>query len=72
MIPDGLAAHIDLGSWPVLLIFDAEKAGSIDHMEMFNIFNMGTGMVLAVSAEDADKTMESAEVQWRGRLSAKQ
>ena len=59
MIPDGLAAHINLGSWPVLPIFDVlEKAGSIDHMEMFNIFNMGIGMVLAVSAEDADKTME--------------
>ena len=59
MIPDGLAAHINLGSWPVLPIFDVlEKAGEIDHMEMFNIFNMGIGMVLAVSAEDADKTME--------------
>ena len=59
MIPDGLAAHINLGSWPVLPIFDAlEKAGEIDHMEMFNIFNMGIGMVLAVNAEDADKTME--------------
>ena len=59
MIPDGLAAHINLGSWPVLPIFDVlEKAGEVDHMEMFNIFNMGIGMVLAVSAEDADKTME--------------
>ena len=45
MIPDGLAAHINLGSWPVLPIFDVlEKAGEIDHMEMFNIFNMGIGM----------------------------
>lgn len=59
MIPDGLAAHINLGSWPVLPIFDVlEKAGEIDHMEMFNIFNMGIGMVLAVNAEDADRTME--------------
>ena len=52
MIPDGLAAHINLGSWPVLPIFDVlEKAGEVDHMEMFNIFNMGIGMVLAVNAE---------------------
>ena len=36
----------------------ARKAGEVDHMEMFNIFNMGIGMVLAVNAEDADKTME--------------
>ena len=58
MIPDGLAAHINLGSWPVLPIFDVlEKAGEVDHMEMFNIFNMGIGMVLAVSAERADETL---------------
>ena len=60
MIPDGLAAHINLGSWPVLPIFDVlEKAGNIDHMEMFNIFNMGIGMVVAVDAVDAERTMEA-------------
>ena len=48
MIPDGLAADITLGSWPVLPIFDVlERAGDIDHKEMYNIFNMGIGMVLA-------------------------
>ena len=48
MIPDGLAAEIELGTWPVLPIFDVlEKAGNIDHKEMYNIFNMGIGMVLA-------------------------
>ena len=59
MIPDGLAAEIKLGSWPVLPIFDVlERAGSIDHAEMFNIFNMGIGMVLAVDAARADETLE--------------
>ncbi|NMN01758.1 phosphoribosylformylglycinamidine cyclo-ligase [Bifidobacterium panos] len=59
MIPDGLAAHIELGSWPVTPIFDViEQAGAIDHMEMFNIFNMGIGMVLAVDAARADETMQ--------------
>ena len=59
MIPDGLAASINLDSFPVPPIFDViERAGDVGHMEMFNIFNMGIGMVLAVSAEDADKTME--------------
>ena len=58
MIPDGLAADITLGSWPVLPIFDIlERAGDIDHKEMYNIFNMGIGMVLAVSAERADETL---------------
>ena len=52
-------ARINLGSWPILPIFDVlEKAGEIDHMEMFNIFNLGIGMVLAVSADRADETME--------------
>ena len=45
MIPDGLAADITLGSWPVLPIFDVlERAGDIDHKEMYNIFNMGIGL----------------------------
>ena len=62
MIPDGLAAEIDLGTWPVLPIFDVlEKAGEIDHMEMYNIFNMGLGMVLAVPAERADETLALLE-----------
>ena len=58
MIPDGLAAHIELGSWPVPAIFDMiERAGAIEHAEMFNVFNMGIGMVLAVGEDDADRTM---------------
>ena len=62
MIPDGLAAEINLGTWPVLPIFDVlEKAGEIDHMEMYNIFNMGLGMVLAVPAERADETLALLE-----------
>ncbi|MDO5688089.1 MAG: phosphoribosylformylglycinamidine cyclo-ligase [Pseudoscardovia radai] len=58
MIPDGLAASITLGTWPVLPIFDViEKAGSVDHMEMYNIFNMGIGMVLAIDPARLDETM---------------
>ncbi|RSX54810.1 phosphoribosylaminoimidazole synthetase [Bifidobacterium dolichotidis] len=62
MIPDGLAVRIELGSWPVLPIFDViERAGSIDHMEMFNIFNMGIGMVVAVPAQQADEVLALLE-----------
>ena len=58
MIPNDLATRIELGSWPVLPIFDViEHAGAVDHMEMFNIFNMGVGMVLAVAADRADEAM---------------
>lgn len=59
MIPDTLAVRIEQGSWPILPIFDViERAGSIDHAEMFNIFNMGIGMVLAVDADQASHTLE--------------
>ena len=34
-----------------------EKWGGVPHREMFNIFNMGIGMVLAVPAEQADKVI---------------
>lgn len=59
MIPDGLAAEIELGTWPVLPIFDVlEKAGNIDHKEMYNIFNMGIGMVLAIDLARKDEALK--------------
>ncbi|MGN0109434.1 MAG: phosphoribosylformylglycinamidine cyclo-ligase [Bifidobacterium sp.] len=59
MIPDGLAASINLDSFPVPPIFDViERAGGVDHMEMFNIFNMGIGMVLAVDSSKAQATLD--------------
>ena len=59
MIPDGLAASINLDSFPVPPIFGViERAGDVDHMEMFNIFNMGIGMVLAVDSSKAQVTLD--------------
>lgn len=47
------------GSWEILPVFSfLEKNGKIPHREMFNIFNMGIGMVLAMDASEADKTIE--------------
>ena len=52
MLPEKLACEIELGSWPVLPICNAlEKYGEIPEMEMYEIFNMGIGMVLAVAPE---------------------
>ncbi|MEH7235204.1 phosphoribosylformylglycinamidine cyclo-ligase [Bacillus sp. JJ1562] len=49
MLPDGIGAEIDYGSWPIPPIFDLlQETGNLDRKEMFNIFNMGIGMVLAV------------------------
>ncbi|NLM66676.1 MAG: phosphoribosylformylglycinamidine cyclo-ligase [Enterococcus sp.] len=52
MLPEGLSAKIQLGSWPVLPIFkDLETYGEIPKLEMYEIFNMGIGMILAVAPE---------------------
>ena len=53
MFPSGLTAEIVLGTWPILPIFKClQKYGTIPDEEMFEIFNMGIGMVLAVSPEN--------------------
>lgn len=53
---------IEEGSWEILPIFRfLETKGQIPHREMFNIFNMGIGMVLAVSSEDASKVISILE-----------
>jgi len=62
MLPTGLGAEIDFGSWPVPAIFDLiESTGNLDKAEMFNVFNMGIGMVLAVDEELLDKVMSELE-----------
>ena len=60
ILPEGLGVEIELGSWKVLPVFDLlEKYGKLPRREMFNIFNMGIGMVLAVSPADADAALAS-------------
>ena len=53
MLPEGCGVEIKKGSWEIPAIFNLlEKYGKVPHREMFNIFNMGIGMVLAVTPED--------------------
>ena len=57
-IPDGLGAKIKMDDVKVLPIFDLiEKTGKISRREMFNTFNMGVGMTVVVSKEDAEKAL---------------
>ena len=50
---------IQEGSWEILPVFRfLEKYGNIPHREMFNIFNMGIGMVIAMPEADAAKAIE--------------
>lgn len=59
MLSKDLAAVIELGSWPILPIFeDLQTEGEIPAMEMYEIFNMGIGMVLAVSPDKVEAVKE--------------
>lgn len=54
----GQGFSVQEGSWEILPIFQClEKWGNIPHREMFNIFNMGIGMVIAMPEADAAKAI---------------
>ena len=55
----GQGIFVDEHNWEKPAIFPfLEKYGKIDHREMFNVFNMGIGMVLMVDPKDADRTVK--------------
>ncbi|QGQ94127.1 phosphoribosylformylglycinamidine cyclo-ligase [Paenibacillus psychroresistens] len=56
VLPEGVNAHIEYGSWPILPIFQLmQAAGQITNNDMFRTFNMGIGMVVVVAAGFADE-----------------
>ena len=63
MLKDGVRAVIRKDSYPIPPIFKllAEK-GQIEEQMMYNTFNMGLGMVVAVDEADVDKTMAAIKV----------
>lgn len=75
MFADNLAAEISEDNIPVLPIFKAlEKYGNIPHEEMFEIFNMGIGLMLAVSPENVEqvKSLVSEEIYEIGQIIPKE
>lgn len=62
MLPEGINAHVELGSYEVPAIFKLlQKKGDIADQMMYNTYNMGIGMLLAVDPADAQKTVEAIE-----------
>ena len=60
MLSDGLTAKIKKDAVPVLPIFKViQRVGNIPEHDMFNTFNMGIGMIVAVAKENADKAVET-------------
>ena len=59
ILREGQGIRIDEGSWEILPVFAfLEKYGRVPHREMFNIFNMGIGMVIALDASEAPLAIE--------------
>ena len=60
MLKDGTHAVVEKDSYPVPPIFaKLAKDGEIEEQMMYNTFNMGLGMILAVDPEDVEKTMDA-------------
>ena len=62
MLPENVRAVIKKDSYPVPALFDLiQKNGNIEEHMMYNTFNMGLGMVIAVNPKDVDATMKAIE-----------
>ncbi len=59
ILREGQGIEIEEGSWEILPVFRfLEKYGKVPHREMFNIFNMGIGMVVALDAAEAQRAID--------------
>ncbi len=62
VLPKGMGAVVELGSWPVLPIFShMQQLGNISQDEMLRTFNMGIGMVLVIPAKKFKKVQTVLE-----------
>ena len=62
MLPENALAVIEKNSYPIPPIFDLiQKQGQIEEQMMYNTFNMGLGMVIAVNKEDVDTVLKAIE-----------
>ena len=65
MLPDGLGAVIDLGSWTVPPLFQwLQRGGGIQPDEMRRAFNMGVGLVVAAASENAASLCSALTGAW--------
>lgn len=62
MLKDGVRAEIEKAAMPVPPIFSLiQETGKIPERDMYNTFNMGAGLVMAVAKDDADKAIAAIE-----------
>lgn len=62
MLPEGKRAVVEKDSYEIPAIFKMlAREGEIAEQMMYNTYNMGLGMILAVDPADVDKTMEAVK-----------
>jgi phosphoribosylformylglycinamidine cyclo-ligase len=69
VLPEGLSARIDTGSWHWPKVFNClQESGNVADFEMLRTFNCGIGMVLVCSQTEADGVIasltDSGEISW--------
>jgi len=58
ILPSGCDAEVHLGSWPIHPLFNViQTQGAIPESEMYNVFNMGIGMVIVIREEEAAQSV---------------
>jgi phosphoribosylformylglycinamidine cyclo-ligase len=69
ILPKNCDAFIETKSWPVPRIFKIlQQNGRVNSAEMYQVFNMGIGMVAIVSERDAKRTMSILRAKRIGRI----
>jgi phosphoribosylformylglycinamidine cyclo-ligase len=69
VLPKNCDALIETGTWRVPAIFEfLQREGKIDRLEMYQVFNMGIGMVAIVSAHDCQKAARMLKAKPIGRI----
>jgi len=59
VLREGQGVEVKEGSWEILPVFQVlEKWGGVPHREMFNIYNMGVGMVVVLDESEAQKAID--------------
>jgi phosphoribosylformylglycinamidine cyclo-ligase len=58
MLKDGQGVEIEINSFPRPKVFDLiQETGNIPQREMYNVFNMGIGFIMAVENEDVNTVL---------------
>jgi len=69
ILPSNCDAAIDTASWTVPAIFQLlAQNGRVDRAEMYQVFNMGIGMVAIVSEKDAIQAMRVLKAKRIGKV----